>query len=86
MYANIKPDYADQSLKPNYADVTCPKHDNADHHYTPINVVYTPLVWKAIKHTVLLTLLASIHIKIAKLALKNWKISIQRQFSFSVYT
>ena len=42
-FANVKPDYADHSLKPDYADMTCPKHDNADHHYTRINESYTPL-------------------------------------------
>ena len=31
------------NVKPDYTDMTCPKHDNANHHYTPINVVYTPL-------------------------------------------
>ena len=41
-FANEQPDYADHSLKPDYADMTCSKHDNADPHYTPINVVYTP--------------------------------------------
>ena len=43
-YANSKPDYADISPKPEYADMTCPKPDNADPHYTPINVKYTPLL------------------------------------------
>ena len=36
-------DYADLILKPDYADMTCPKPDNADHHYGPINIKYTPL-------------------------------------------
>ena len=30
--------------------MTCPKHDNADHHYTHINVVYTPLVGGGGRH------------------------------------
>ena len=34
--------YADPSLKPDYANMTCPKHDYADPHYTYRNVVYTP--------------------------------------------
>ena len=36
-------DYADLILKPDYADMTCPKPDNADHLYGPINIKYTPL-------------------------------------------
>ena len=39
----MKPDYAEHILKPDYADMTWPKHDSADHHYTPINELYTPL-------------------------------------------
>ena len=29
-FANAIPDYADLILKPDYADMTCPKPDNAD--------------------------------------------------------
>ena len=42
-FASAKPDYVDHSLKPAYPDMTIPKHDNADDHYTPINVLHTPL-------------------------------------------
>ena len=42
-FANAIPDYADLILKPDYADMTYPKLDNADHHYGPINEKYTPL-------------------------------------------
>ena len=42
-FANSIPDYADLILKPEYADMTCPKPNNADPHYTPMNVRYTPL-------------------------------------------
>ena len=44
-FANAIPYYADLILKPDYADMTCPKPDNADHHYAPINLKYTPLLW-----------------------------------------
>ena len=42
-YANPKPNYADHSPKPDYAEMTCPKPDNADHHNALINIKYTPL-------------------------------------------
>ena len=42
-FANAIPDYADLILKPDYAVMTCPKPDNAHHHYGPINLKYTPL-------------------------------------------
>ena len=41
-FANAIPYYADLILKPDYADMTCLKHENADPHYTPKNVKYTP--------------------------------------------
>ena len=43
-FANIKPDNADLIVNPDYADMTCSKTDNADHHFGPINEKYTPLV------------------------------------------
>ena len=46
-YANPKVDYADHSQKPDYAKMICPKPDNADYHYGPINVKYTPLTGAA---------------------------------------
>ena len=42
-FAAAIPDYADLILKPDYADMTCPKLDNTDHHYGHINIEYTPL-------------------------------------------
>ena len=42
-FANAISDYADLILKPDFADMTCPKPDNADHNYGPINIKYTPL-------------------------------------------
>ena len=42
-FANAKPDNAELILRPNYPDMTFPKPDNADPHYAPKNVKYTPL-------------------------------------------
>ena len=49
-FANAIPDYADLILKPDYADMICPKPDNADHHYGPINIKYTALATMAGVH------------------------------------
>ena len=50
-FANAIHDYADLILKPDYADMTCPKPDNADHHNGPINIKYTPLHAHAHAHS-----------------------------------
>ena len=43
-YVKPRLDYADFSLKPDYAETTCSKPDNADHCYGPMNIKYTSLV------------------------------------------
>ena len=42
-YVNPNTDYADHSLKPDYAEMTCQKPDNSNHQNLPINVNYTHL-------------------------------------------
>ena len=50
-FASVKPDNADLIVNPDYADITCPKPNNADHHYGPINEKYTPLPFNPTKKT-----------------------------------
>ena len=52
-FANAIPDYADLIIKPDYADMTCPKPNNADHHYRPINIKYTSLLFRKDKTTLI---------------------------------